>query len=413
MPHHLPRFSRKFKIAILPLISAVLMAMYVGMDTYYLNEISSDPYAYSFLSMSIGLITVVIFMFVMRIPLKNSHFIGSYIDPNYHGFLIPKGKLLLLLLIAGLSSAVSTLTYFYLVGVSSPSLILPFSQIVIVYLILYESLTNKEPPTTLEIQSIIIILIGLFLMTSTDLTIDWITILLVLGPYNISIMVFIMALRQAKRMIYRGHKNDSLNLRLWSLAFNTLLMSLLVIPFITPSFYTALSVVDLYVVAFIIIDMLVSTFAYVAYIRALGITKMSTVNAIVSFSVVLGIPVTLIGNFFFPGACGSLSFPPIFWLFKGMGIFLILIGIISITRNQVKTYLLIYLTGSVEPILKQLAQVKGMTSVAAVSGDRLLIATLQFPSLGTAYRSIVTEIERVGGIKKVITLTTLKEWELL
>ncbi|MFX1297158.1 MAG: EamA family transporter [Promethearchaeota archaeon] len=413
MPHRSLGISRKIKIIILPLISAVFTAVYVAMDKYYLSIISPDPYAYCFLSMWIGLIATTLFMVVMRIPFRKKQLIGTYIDPNFQGFIVPKGKLLLLLLIAGLSSAISTITYFYIVGVSSPSLVLPFTQIVIVYLIVSESLSYKETPTAIEIQSIIMILIGVFLMATTELSIDWITILLVLGPYNISLMIFTIALRHAKRMLYHNRKNDSLNLRFWSMIFNTLLIAVLIIPFISSKFYDGLAVLNSFVVVFIIITMLIATFSYITYIRALGIAKMSIVNAIISFSIVLGIPITIIGNLFYPGAFGSTAFTPIFWLFKSLGVLLILIGIITIGLSQVKAHIFIYLKGSSEPILNDLLKIKGITRVSAVSGERILIATLQLRDLGKAYRTHITDLEKIPGIEKIITFTHIKEWERL
>ncbi len=412
MPHLGFALSRKFKIILFPLIAAVLTAIYIGLDKYYLEKIHSDPYAYSFLSMWIGLVATLVLMLIMRIPLRKKHLIGAYIDPNFRGFIIPKGKLLLLLIVAGLSSAVSTLSYFYIVGATSPSILLPFTQMVIVYLIVAESVNYKETPSILETQSIVMILIGIFLITTTDLAVDWVTILVVLGPYNLGIMVYTIALRQAKRMLHHNRKNDSLNIRLWSLAFNTILISVLIIPFITPNFYAGLSILNLANVTYIIIVMLVSTLAFIVYIRSLGIAKMSTVTAIISFSVVLGIPITFLGNFITgTSVFGVTTFTPLFWLFKGMGIILILIGIITIAMSQVKAYLLIYLSGSSEMVLNQLTKVKGLESISAVSGDRLLIAKLNIRSFTKAYRTLVTDLEKIIGIKQVITLTSLKEWE--
>lgn len=383
------------------------------MDKYYLSRISPDPYSYSFLSMWIGFVATAIFMLVMRIPLRKKHLIGSYVDPNFQGLILPRGRLLLFLILAGISSATSTLSYFYIVGASSPSLLLPFSQLVIIYLMVSESAKYKETPTTLEIQSIVMIIIGIFLVSTTDLTIDWVTILLIIGPYNLSLTVYAIAMRQAKRMLYKRRKNDSLNLRFWSLTFNALLMAILVIPFITPSFYAGFSVLDSFVVFYIVLVMLISTFSYISYIRALGIAKMSIITAILSFAVVLGIPFTLIGDLFFPGAFGPTNFTPLFWLFKSMGILLIITGIIAIAISQVKAYVLIYLSGSAEPVIHEISNVKGITSISAVSGDRLLIATLVSRSLGKTYRTLMSDLEKIKGIEKVITLTSIKEWEIL
>ncbi len=413
MPNTRLGFSRRFKIIIFPLISAVLTALYVALDKFYLTKFSPDPYAYSFLSLWIGLIFMIVFMGLVRVPLRKGHLFGAHLDPNYKGFIIPKGKLLFWLFIAGLSSGVSSIAYFYIVGVSSPSTVIPFTRIVIIYLILAESLSEKDSPSLIETQSIIMIIIGIFLMATTDLNFDLLTILIVLVPYNLCVMVYTIALRKAKRMIYQGRRNDSLNLRFWSLAFNTITLSFLIIPFITPEFITAITNINNFIVIFITIDMIIATFAYITYIRALGIAKMSIVNSITAFAVILGIPFTLLGNLFFPGAFGSVDYSPLFWLFKSLGAFIIVAGIVVIAISQVKAYLLIYLEGSSEAVIGKLKLVKGITSISAVSGNRLLIATLKIRSLGKAYRTLVTDLEKIEGIMKVNTLTIIKDWEQL
>ena len=138
---------------------------------------------------------------------------------------------------------------------------------------------------------------------------------------------------------------------------------------------------------------------------------MSIANAILSFAIILEIIINLL----FPAALGPIVLSPIFWFFKGIGAFIIVIGIVTIAISQVKAHLLIYLTGSgaAENILTKLEKVKGITSISAVSGELLLIATLKIRSLGKAYRTLVTDLEKIEGIKKVVTLTNIKEWEKL
>ncbi|HUY01599.1 MAG TPA: EamA family transporter [Candidatus Deferrimicrobium sp.] len=413
MPSPFFGITRKLKIIILPLIAAILTALYIVMDKYYLSEVSSNPYAYSFLSLWLGLITLVVFMLVMRIPLKKKQLIGIHIDPNYHGFILPKGKFLLWLFVAGLGAAVSSLTYFYLVDVTTPSTMIPFSRIVIIYFVISEVFHEKTAPTIIEIQSIVMIMVGVFLMAMTDLNFDLLTILIVLGPYNLSNMLFTIGLQKAKRMIYKNRRNDSLNIRMWSIAFSAILLTVLLIPFMNQDFLNALALINPFIVIFIMVDMMIATLAMIAYIRALGVAKMSIVNSIMAFTVVLGIPLSLIGNLFFPGAFGLFSSDPIFWLFKGLGALIIIIGIITIGISQVKAYLMIYIEGSSENVLKKLTNIKGIVNISAVSGALLLIATLKIRSLGRAYRTIVNDLEKIEGIKRVVTLTSLKEWEKL
>jgi drug/metabolite transporter (DMT)-like permease len=405
--------TRRLKLVILPLIAAILTAIFVALDKYYLTVLDPNPYVYCFISLWLGILSMVVFMLIMRIPLKKKHLIGVHLDPNFTGFILPKGKLLFLLLAAGACASVSSLCYFYLVGVSSPSTMIPFQRLVIVYLIALESISDRESPSMIETQSIVMIIAGIFLMSLTDLNFDIWTILIVLGPYNLAIMGFTIALQKAKRMIYNNRRNDALNMRFWSLAFNAVILSFILIPFMTPDFFTSLASVDATMVIITIISMMLSTIAYVAYIRALGVTKMSIVNAIMAFAIILGIPFTFIGNFFFPGAFGSLDYSPLFWVFKGIGALLIVLAIVVIAISQVKAYLLIYLDGPADPILKKLITLRGITTVSAVSGDLLLIAILKIRTLGKAYRTLVTDLEKIDGIKRVITLTNLKEWEKL
>lgn len=408
--------TRRLKLVILPLIAAILTAVFVMLDKYYLTVLDTSPaapYVYSFISLWLGILSMFVFMLIMRIPLRKKHLIGVHLDPNFTGFILPKGRLLFLLFIAGACASISSLCYFYLVRVSSPSTMIPFQRLVIVYFIALESINDRESPSMIETQSVVMIIGGIFLLSLTDLNFSIWTILIVLGPYNLAIMGFTIALQRAKRMIYKARRNDALNLRFWSLGFNAVILSFILIPFMTPDFFVSLTSVNATMIIVTISSMMISTLSYIAYIRALGFVKMSIVNAIMAVAIILGIPFTFIGNFFYPGAFGSLDFSALFWIFKGIGALLIVLAIVVIAISQVKAYLLIYLDGPADPVLKKLITLRGITTVSAVSGNLLIIAILKLRTLGKAYRTLVTDLEKIDGIKRVITLTNLKEWEKL
>ncbi|MEM2906863.1 MAG: EamA family transporter [Candidatus Odinarchaeota archaeon] len=406
--------TRKIKLIILPLISAVLTAVYVEMDKFLLTKFIPDPFAFSFISLWLGSIALIIFMFIMITPLKRGQRLGEYLDPNFRAIIIPKGGLLYWILIAAISGAVSTFTYFQIISLSSPSLVIPFSKLIIVYLIVLESMSDRDAPTIIEVQSIILILTGIFLMAVGDVAFNPLTIAIVLGPYNISGVVFTVALRNAKKRLYMNQRVDSLNIRLWVLLLNSVFTSIIFAPFIiTPTGIGYLSTLTPTLVLLIIVDMMAATFASITYIRALGVAKMSIVNSILAFTVILGIPFTLLGNAIIPGGFGTVNLTGIYGMLTFIGASLIMVGIITIAITQVKGYLLIYLDGGAEPILKKLMKVKGLTKVSAVSGEAMLIAELKIRSLGKAYRKIVTELEKITGIKTVRTLTSIKEWEKL
>jgi len=405
--------TRKAKIIILPLISAILTAVYVAMDKFYLTVFSSDPVSFSFLSLWIGAIATLLFIFLMQIIKKDKQALGSFIDPNFNRVITPKGEFLKWVIIAGLGATMSAVPYFFIVSISSPTSIIPFTRLVIVYLIIAESLSERDSPSLVEIQSIIMIIIGVFLITTSDIGLDIFTILLVLGPLNIGTMVYTIAQRRAKRLIFQNQRGDSLNIRAWALFFNAVFVSILIIPLITPEIVNNILTINVHQVTFITIDMMVSTFAFIAYIRALGIAKMSVVTAITSFSIVMSIPITLIGNHFYPSVFGGIPTAPLYLFILSIGVILVMTGIITIGLSQVKSYLLIYIEGRAENVLSELVKLKGITSVSAVSGEHLLIAVVKIRSLGKVYRTMVSGLENIKGIKKVITLTNIKEWERL
>ncbi|MHA1835369.1 MAG: hypothetical protein ACTSYQ_00305, partial [Candidatus Odinarchaeia archaeon] len=352
-------FTRRLKLIMLPLIASILTAVYVAMDKFYLSIIYPNNFSFGFISLWIGSLFTFIFLVFMNISSKRNK-IGAFLDPNFRGIFLPKGYILKWLIIAGLAAGVGAITYFYIVGVSSTSTIIPFSRITIIYLVLTESIGEKESPSMIEWQSIIMILIGVFLMATTDLNFDLLTMFLVLGPYNIGNTIYTIAQRKAKRAVYQDKRSDALNLRFWSLLFNAFFLSILTIPFINSDVINGILNINPFTFTFIAADMMISTIAFIAYIRALGIGKMSIVNAIMSFSIVLGIPITIIGNWFYPSAFGESSFEPLFWFFKIAGVFLIVVGIITIGLSQVKGYLLIYLNGSADKVIHNLLNVKGI-----------------------------------------------------
>ncbi|WEU40830.1 MAG: Lrp/AsnC ligand binding domain-containing protein [Candidatus Odinarchaeum yellowstonii] len=404
--------TRKIKLVLLPLVSAVLTAVYVEMDKLLLTYFIPDVFAFTFISLWLGTASLIGLIVIMRIPLKRGEYLGEYIDPNFQRLILPKGGLLYWIIIAGLSASISTFTYFQIISISNPALILPFSKLMIVYLIILESMSDRDIPTIIEVQSIILILTGVFLMAAGDIAFNPITIGIVLGPYNISGVVFTVAVRNAKRRIYMGKRVDSLNIRLWVLTLNSVFTSVFFAPFIfTPSGLSYITSLTPLIILLIILDMMAATFASITYIRALAVAKMSIVNAILAFTVILGIPFTLIGNMLIPGGFGTVNLTGIYGMLTLTGAFMIAIGIFTIATTQVKGYLLIYLDKSAATIFQTLRKVKGITRISAVSGENMLIAELKIRSLGKAYRTIVTELEKIDGIKKVRTLTSIKEWE--
>ena len=407
-----PTIPVRFKFVALCIFSGLFTALFVAMDVYYQGTILSDPIVYGVLTEAIGLIITFFIMILLIVPYKKKP-LGKLFDPTFEKFVIPRGKLLYYLMGAGLSAAFSTLAYFALTAITDPSVVIPFSKLVIVYLLVAELLHDKDTPTIVELLSVTMIITGLFVMAIYRSEFDLISVLIVLGPYNLGSMFYTYFQKLARSMPTRTTSNDSLNLRFWSLFFLTLFQTLMSLPFITIEQWSLIFrfAFDWFTLIFVTIDMTLAFFAYVFYIRALGMGKMSIVNALTSVSVIFGIVFTVIGNVYFPQAFGQLSTSTIFWSLQVIGAILVLEGIVALSITQERAYLLIKLKyPCTYGVLDKIIKVKGVTRAAFITGHYAIMARLQIRSIAKVYNTIVREIEAMPEIEKVVTMTIIKEW---
>ena len=238
--------------------------------------------------------------------------------------------------------------------------------------------------------------------------------LIILGPYNLGLTFYTYFQKIARDCREEGITNDSLNLRIWSLFFLTLFMSIFSIPLIDDTRWNLIIRYgqDTYSLIFIIIDMSFAFFAYIFYLRALGMGKMSVVNSITSISVVLGIPLTLIGNIIYPGAFGVIPTELEIWVFKTIGSILVIEGIVALSITQERSYILIKMKYPYElDIMPLLKQIKGVESVAAVAGNYDYILRVKIRSIAKVYNMLVRKIEKLPAIKEITTMKIIKEWE--
>jgi len=408
------RFPQRLKLVILCLLSGVFSSIFVAMDIYYLNIVMPDPIVYGLLTEWIGLAFSFLLMIFFSIPFKEGKTIGYFLDPTFDRVKLPRGKILLYLIGAGLSASFSTFSYFILTSITDPSTILPLSKLVIVYLLVAEIFYEKDAPTYIEIISISLIIMGVFLVSFVKAGFGFMETLIILGPYNLGLTFYTYFQKIARDCREEGITNDSLNLRIWSLFFLTLFMSIFSIPLIDDTRWNLIIRYgqDTYSLIFIIIDMSFAFFAYIFYLRALGMGKMSVVNSITSISVVLGIPLTLIGNIIYPGAFGVIPTELEIWVFKTIGSILVIEGIVALSITQERSYILIKMKYPYElDIMPLLKQIKGVESVAAVAGNYDYILRVKIRSIAKVYNMLVRKIEKLPAIKEITTMKIIKEWE--
>jgi len=337
--------------------------------------------------------------------------LGYTLDPDFDRLrLLPK-KPMIYIILAGVFAGISTLFYYILAGASDASTVLPYGQLVIIYLLIGDLLAEKDTPTIIEIQSIISILFGVLLIGATPGGFDIVTLLMVLGPMNISSAFITYYQRKAKRYEIRpGLRVDSLNMRIWSLLVLNSVMSVLIFPFMNDSAWQSMAINFIPLLGYMVGGSITAFFSIVMYIRALGRGKMAVVNSLSAISVVLGIPVTLIGNLLIPGAFGLLDPNAFMWSLKIFGIVLVMIGVVALEASDVRSLVLVKVKPLTGDLLPELFDIRGVEKAAALAGTHDYLLSVKSRNLAKTNSLILKKIQKIQGISDVETLVVIKEY---
>ncbi|TFG32173.1 Lrp/AsnC family transcriptional regulator [Candidatus Thorarchaeota archaeon] len=393
--------------------SGVMRTLSVVFDVVAINTIDIHPLVYGFLSQWVSFlvtISLVAFLSIRRTAHGRRQSLGYDLDPDFDRIrLLPK-KPMIYLVISGVFAGISTLSYYILSGSSNASSMLPYGQLVIIYLLLGDLIAEKDTPTIIEIQSIVSILFGVLLIGSTPGGFDINALLIVLGPMNISSAFVTYYQRKTKRYEIRpGLRVDSLNMRIWSLLVLNSVMSLLVLPMMPPNSFDVM--IQLFIPLFwMVFGSSVTIFlALVMYVRALGKGSMSVVNSLSAISVVLGVPVTLIGNMILPGGFGVVQSDPFMWVLTIIGIIMVMIGIVALQASEVRSIVIINVKPQTGDLLPQLFDIKGVQRAAALAGTHDYILTIKSRTLAKTDSMVLKKIQKIPGIEHIETLVVMRE----
>jgi DNA-binding Lrp family transcriptional regulator len=299
--------------------------------------------------------------------------------------------------------------------IKDPSLVLPFSQVVILYLVIIESITEKNTPTLVEIQSSVIVTLGAILGSislSGSLNLESLAIVfLVINPGWVLQSIY---QRKLKIMKINNKSNDSLNIRLWNVAFACLFTLVLVFFY---DFYSGennfINSLHAFVNQFGWLSLVgIGTFfGYIFYIRALGIGKASITQAVKSSVIIFTIPVSIVLAYF--GYIDPISTDSVLMIIRFSGIVLMLLGILSFALTLTKAYIFIRMKPGypIEKLMQKLWDIKGVDRVTAVAGDYDFIVKIRTRTLVKGYERILRKIESIEGIKQFKWQSVLKEWD--
>jgi len=375
----------------------------------------NEPIIYGFLSQwtSFAVTLTAIIFLSLRVSRDGTkkQALGYSLDPDFGRLGILPRKPMQYLIAAGIFAGISTFFYYFIVGNTDASAVLPYGQLVIIYLLLGDLWSEKDTPTIIELQCIISILIGVLLVGVEPGGFDIPTLIIVLVPMNISSALVTYYQRKTKRYeIKPGLKVDSLNMRIWTLLVLNSVMSVMMIPLLPPN---ALELMTVYIGPFFwfMVGSSLATFlTLIFYVRALGKGSMSVVNSLSAISVVLGIPMTLVGNFFVPGAFGTISTDIFQWILKIFGVALVMIGVISLQASDVRSIVIIKVKQLTGDLLPELFDIKGVESVAALAGSHDYLLSIKSRSLGKTRENILKKIQAIPEVRRLETLVVLRDY---
>ena len=199
-------------------------------------------------------------------------------------------------------------------------------------------------------------------------------------------------------------------MRIWTLLFLNLTMSAFALPFLDSSEWQIMSETFWPLLVIMVSSSLTSFLTLVMYTRALGRGSMSVVNSLSAISVVLGIPIALVGNFLLPGAFGELATEIFVWIVKGFGIILVIIGVIALQAADVRALVLIKVKSQTGDILPVLFNIKGVEKASAIAGDYDYLICVKSRSLGKTRSNILNKLNAIPEIKYHETMVVLQDF---
>lgn len=410
------KIRKKYLFYVLVFSSAIIASIVVGIDTTIRVKFIQNPYAFGISCFLVGIFITLIIALILSIPIKGKSIGCRVIDPSFNRIRLLKREELKNHAFAGFGNSVHTIGYFLLLTIlEDPSVVLPFSQIVILYLLITESMTEKNVPTLVEVQSSIIVTLGAILGSislSGAISIEALAIVFLI--YIPAWTIFSIYQRKLKLMKIDRKQNDAINIRFWNIVFACIftLIIIFILDLFTSSNNLVLGVTaSINHIWWVSLTMGITFFSFVFYIRALGIGKASVTQAVRSSIIIFTIPVTIILAYF--GVIPLFSLDPVWLIIKFIGIILVILGIVSFALTLVKAYIFIKMKPGfqIEETMDKLWDIPGVNRVAAVAGDYDFIVKIRTRTLVKGYENILRKIDDIEAIKEYNWKSVLKDWE--
>jgi DNA-binding Lrp family transcriptional regulator len=152
-------------------------------------------------------------------------------------------------------------------------------------------------------------------------------------------------------------------------------------------------------------------FAYVLYIRSLGMGKASVNNALRASTIIFAIPFSII--LLQLGVITDFSTDPVMLIIKVIGIVMIVMGIISFALTVVKAYIFVTVkTGRpLRETMQKLWNIRGVTHVTITTGKYDFVVKVSTRTLMKGYERIIKKLDEIDEVNKYRWASVLKDWE--
>ena len=409
------RIGKKYLLYALVITSSFIAAAVTALDSYISRNYIKNAWAFGFSIFFVGFFATLLLSIILSITYKRKSLGSRFIDPSFKRLRLIKKKELKYHLLAGFMNATNTIGYCILISlVYDPSVLLSFSQIVIIYLFLIESFTEKNVPTLAEVQSSVIVTFGAILASiSLQGVIDLQSLAIVFIIINPTWAFFSIYQRKLKMIRINGKLNDSINIRFWNVLFSFLFISVIILfwdilfgsNYLIQGIYAS---IDFF--PWIFITMGTTFFAYVLFIRSLGLGSASVNNAIRSSTIIFALPFSLLLASY---GLAPFSADPVMLLIKVIGMILIVLGIVSFALTVVKAYIFITIKPGYtkKNVLHKLWDIPGISHVSATAGKYDFIVKVSTRTLVKGYEKIIKRIDEIEEIKTYKWNSVLKDWE--
>ncbi|KAA0004549.1 MAG: hypothetical protein DRN33_00945 [Thermoplasmata archaeon] len=405
------RIRKRYLFYILLILSSLIAAVTTSIDGIISYFYITNPWVFGVSVFFVGIFITLFLSIFLSIPTRNGKSIGSAIDPSFKRVRLVKKEELKYHVMAGIGNTISTLGYFYVVSeFVDPSAVLPFFQVVILYLLIVESLSEKDSPTLAEVESSIIVTFGA-IMASISLSgeVNVMALLVIFLVMNPGWVILAIYQRKLKLMQINEAHNDSINIRLWNVIFTTIFTSIFVFIYNKDYFFEGINTAYKFY-PWLSLTMGVTFFSYVLYIRALGLGKASISQAVKASTIIFAIPLSLLLSRYMDF---SFSASPTLVIIKLMGIILVVLGVATFALTEVRAYVFINAQGnkSIKQLMEEIWHIRGVVAVAALAGKHDMIAKVRIRTLGKGYERIIRRLEGIEGIEEFLWQSVLKEWE--